>query len=826
MNQGRITAPAQIPNYSQKIGGVIGRRDNGGTISNNYYTGDYYYYEDELGNEQTGPLGGIDFQDVTNQAMRGYTIETYAPLAISLEGSIGVVYEGNVYAGNEQGVVVSFEIQNSSLTPQCYAFSAGTLEDNGDGTYTITMPAEDITIAGNIVESYGTYYEIPCNGGTTATVVYDASYATLEWASIEDFEYQGTFYAVTAIANNAFDGCTELTGVSCHTPQLATIGANAFRNGTGIMSFGFYHTATPPAVGEGAFENVPWEDILLGVPYCSQYDYSQHEVFGQSGAIQGYDGCEYNFTGFGDDMLWSNLDNWLDANMEPCTEAPGEGAQVAIFMDCEIDVDLTVGSITTGNYEEVIPLTVKAGKTLTATEFVYTANNAENLIIEDGAQVIHPNAGAMATVQKNISAYTPNSKNGWHLASSPAIESFVPSVDNGFLANEYDLYFYDEPAHYWRNYKPNGQYAGFDIEPLKGYLYANSANNTLGLTGTLRTATETVNVPLSYTTGIPLAGFNLVGNPFAHNVTTFTGSNVATEVYRMNQTMDEVAVGTISASNPLKPGEGFFVKATGNNASITFNANAKGETEVFEPVERPTPQASERSLDLEPVVERPTIQLEITQNDLIVDRFILKRDGAPLEKFTLNENSTRVFATRDRQDWATIPMEGNEQTVSFKAAKDGTYTLRVNVGNMDLDYLHLIDNMTGADVDLLVHSAPELVEGPTQYDGVSTGSTTCYTFTAKTTDYASRFRLVFNADDVSTGSASDAPFAYVNNGNIVITADADDAMLQVIDMMGRVIRTVGLSQCGSRTITGMSSGVYVLRLIDGDDIRMQKIVIE
>jgi hypothetical protein len=287
-------------------------------------------------------------------------------------------------------------------------------------------------------------------------------------------------------------------------------------------------------------------------------------------------------------------------------------------------------------------------------------------------------------------------------------------------------------------------------------------------------------------------------------------------------------VSSISADDPLLPGEGFFVKATGEDASITFNANAKGETEVLEPVERPNSQASERSLDPEPVEgsKGATIQLEITQNDLLIDRFILKRDGEPLEKFTLNENSTRIFATRDRQDWATIPMEGNEQTVCFKTAKDGTYTLRVNVGNMDLDYLHLIDNMTGADVDLLVHSAPEHVEGPTQYDGVSTGSTTCYTFTAKTTDYELRFRLVFNADDASTGSASDAPFAFVNNGNIVITADADNAMLQVIDMMGRVIRTVGLSQCGSRTITGMTSGVYVLRLIDGDSARTQKMVID
>ena len=62
----------------------------------------------------------------------------------------------------------------------------------------------------------------------------------------------------------------------------------------------------------------------------------------------------------------------------------------------------------------------------------------------------------------------------------------------------------------------------------------------------------------------------------------------------------------------------------------------------------------------------------------------------------------------------------------------------------------------------LAVKVPELVEGPTVNDGVSTlrvasgttGSTTSYTFTAKTTDYESRFKLVFStnhADDTSTG---------------------------------------------------------------------------
>ena len=648
----------------------------------------------------------------------------------------------------------------------------------------------------------GVYYQLICDGHT-AKVLNSPNYSALTSVTIPgSVSYEGTTYTVIEIAANAFAGCNSIIAINIPS-SITTIGDYAFQNCTGL--YYIYSNVEMPnsiTLGDGVFEGIS-PTAMLYVPFCYQYDYSQSAAWNHFAEIGGDGDCDFTFTGsLSDDNSWSNPENWMNEAI------PDGSGRVGIFGECDVDEDVTTPSITI-NGNSYVRFTVKSGKTLTANNFIYNQGNAENFIIEDGAQVIHPNAGAMATVQKNITAYSTQNgvSNGWHLIGSPAIESFAPSVGNGFLANEYDLYFYDEPTHYWRNHKPNGQYANFNIEPLKGYLYANSANDTLQLQGTLRTATETVNFPLSYTDGIALAGFNLVGNPFAHNVTTFTGSNVATEVYRMNQTMDEVAVGTISASNPLKPGEGFFVKATGNNASITFNSRATN---------------AERSLSLS---KGATIQLEITQNGLLVDRFILKRDGAPLEKFTLNENSTKIFATRDRQDWATIPMEGNEQPVSFKAAKDGTYTLRVNVGNMDLEYLHLIDNMTGADVDLLVHSAPEHVEGPTQYDGVSTGSTTCYTFTAKTTDYASRFRLVFNADDASTGSASDAPFAFVNNGNIVIVADADDAMLQVIDLMGRVVVSHnGRTRCVPTT--GMTSGVYVLRLIDGDSVKTQKMVIE
>lgn len=90
------------------------------------------------------------------------------------------------------------------------------------------------------------------------------------------------------------------------------------------------------------------------------------------------------------------------------------------------------------------------------------------------------------------------------------------------------------------------------------------------------------------------------------------------------------------------------------------------------------------------------------------------------------------------------------------------------------------------------------------------------------TDYAERFNLVYAT---TTGiTEGDQPFAFISNGNIVITDTDDDATLQIIDVMGRVIVS---SDGHTRSIptVGMVLGVYVLRLIKGDDVRVQKVVV-
>ena len=326
------------------------------------------------------------------------------------------------------------------------------------------------------------------------------------------------------------------------------------------------------------------------------------------------------------------------------------------------------------------------------------------LTIKDGGQLYHTEGDLRVTLEKGITAFDPQAdpSDGWHLIAMPFMSYVWVGEVNNLTANDYDLYYYDEPTHYWINHKDtlnNNQFVG--LEKGKGYLYANSQAVTLDVTNWIEPGNAEVNIPLSYTDGIDLAGFNLVGNPFVHNVTGFTGSNVATECFRLNDTKNDLMVGTIDADHPLLPVEGVFVKATGDNASVTFNGQTRGE-----------------------MAANGRITLELCENGKLIDRLIVKQDGEPLEKLSLRENSTKLFATLDNQDMAVVIAEGDEQPVNFKAAKNGTYTLTVNVENMEFDYLHLIDNLTGADVDLL--------------------QTPQYAFTAKTTDYASRFRLVFS----------------------------------------------------------------------------------
>lgn len=74
------------------------------------------------------------------------------------------------------------------------------------------------------------------------------------------------------------------------------------------------------------------------------------------------------------------------------------------------------------------------------------------------------------------------------------------------------------------------------------------------------------------------------------------------------------------------------------------------------------------------------------------------------------------------QPYLGISNEGT-MPLNFTAVNEGTYTLTVNAERTEMAYLHLLDKLTGADIDLL-----------------ESGS---YTFKASIGDDAMRFEIVF-----------------------------------------------------------------------------------
>jgi len=392
------------------------------------------------------------------------------------------------------------------------------------------------------------------------------------------------------------------------------------------------------------------------------------------------------------------------------------------------------------------------------------------------------------------------SAGGYRFIASPVVCNVAAAtVTNIFGASAYGLYRFDQSEELeWRNHKDQA----FELENGKGYLYASNEDVNLVFRGTYNTATEPVEVPLTYDQNADFAGWNLVGNPFP--VAAYANKSY----YKMNEAGTAIEPVAVSSSTAINACTGVMVKAETTGETVTFSRTAQQSTG-----------------------NNGTIQIAVAQADTrgnaIQDKAIVSFNaGDRLEKFVFGETDAKIYIPQGGKDYAvaTVGRDApwhvsttDEIPINFKAAKNGTYTLTFDTQNLDWDYLHLIDNLTGADVDLLNVNHEAVIAGEDPQSPAHS-----YTFTAKTTDYASRFRLVFSTPVDET--SANRPFAYIADGEIRINeADARGASIQVVDVMGRVIVSRDVA-CNVST-NGMASGIYILRLVNGDDVRTQKIVI-
>ena len=484
---------------------------------------------------------------------------------------------------------------------------------------------------------------------------------------------------------------------------------------------------------------------------------------------------------------WSVASNWLDNAL------PAADDDVLINANCTLDMNAEVAELTIPQGKV---LTIMSGMKLNVTD-VLNNQKPTALVIEDGAQLKMPRS-TYATVKKNITGYNSVTGNGynWYLITSPIYSADLPIHEIfGIIPPEgnYDLYSFDYTKEQeWRNYKvephPFDYVYGSALGKLTGYLYASQYGTTLNFSGpVMGTADNSYNngniykdcvaptTPANY--GFP--GWYLIGNGYVCDAYLADASSNGNGLPCFVMNAAGNGFEAVAAGTPLAPWTGcFYQTETTGRVYVVTTAPA--------------------------VPNRGNLNMKLHSGDKQLDNVILVFDGnQQLGKFSFRQGSSMIYMPVEGKDLAITSVEGQvgEIPVSFKAEKNGSYTLSFTSEEVTFSYLHLIDNMTGNDVNLL--------------------QTPSYTFDASTTDYESRFRLVF-ATGSSTGSDT---FGFVNaSGNFCIFGIEGEATVQVIDVLGHVLSSEQFSGSYERQLN-VAPGVYMIRLIQGNDVKVQKVVV-
>jgi hypothetical protein len=403
---------------------------------------------------------------------------------------------------------------------------------------------------------------------------------------------------------------------------------------------------------------------------------------------------------------------------------------------------------------------------------------ADRLLVDEGGQLVTSN-NVNASLRKSITPYQQQEgKDNYYLVASP-VNNLNPATAD-MTDDNFDLYFFDQAFQgaEWRNYKAeDSDHYHFNLAAGKGYLYANDYGGFINMGGTM--AATAANVTITEVSGKALSGWNLIGNPYPCNVT------INKPFYRLAEGGAVLATEATDNTVAIAPMEGVFVCADG--------------TETVRFTKAPTTSTTGGRNLLSMSVSRSSKGHRVETDNAIV-RF---GEGAMLRKLVLNQELSQLYVAQEGTDYAIVNAEaGGELPVSFRAAVNGSYIFSVAAEGVTMRYLHLIDHKTGTDVDLL--------------------QTPSYTFEASMGDFECRFKLVFACGDTNDGSET---FAYYNGSQWMVNASGADATLQVVDVMGRVLSSQTINGNAEVSIE-RAAGVYLLRLIDGSDVKVQKIIIQ
>jgi hypothetical protein len=432
--------------------------------------------------------------------------------------------------------------------------------------------------------------------------------------------------------------------------------------------------------------------------------------------------------------------------------------------------------------------TVPAGVVATAKKITL---NGGTLTIADGGQ-LKQNGNVELVMEKEIEAYGTSNGNYYFIASPLTTTRLTFIQDWSYvnaLTGNYDLYAFDPTQELeWINYKSSSDHALFTsgqnnpvLVQQTGYLYANEEGITLQFEGTtaVKSNENVLYQELSFNAEATdsFNGWTLIGNPYTCDAyisyVDADGNALDADFYTLN----------LDNTYTLMTSQDGLAPCTG--ALISMSATGK----VQYSTEAPAGKAS-------------MLDMTVTEGRGKVDQARIRFGvGYGLEKKSFRANSSSLYIPQNNKDYAVVYAENTgEMPVNFKAETNGNFTISFTNEEVEFSYLHLIDNLTGADVDLLANPS--------------------YSFEAKTTDYTSRFKLVFATGNSVNGN----DFGFISNNHLKIFGIEGNATVKVMDITGRTLSTENFNGSYDKQLN-LSAGVYMIQLIQGNDVKTQKIVI-
>jgi len=423
---------------------------------------------------------------------------------------------------------------------------------------------------------------------------------------------------------------------------------------------------------------------------------------------------------------WEDPNNWFS------TSVPSVGTDVNIPISPNDPVIRSNVEINSLSIESGASLTVLPDVGLKVIGDVENDAGISGLIIQSDASGTGSFISTTTGVQGTFQRYVKGEPEAWHGFSSPMVAQeisgdFTPSGTYGD-GTGYDFYTWYEPDTSWiyilnNSFPPtwgdaNG--SNFFLQG-KGYLASYQAENPiLNYEGTF--AAGSISIPITLTTGIgDQFGSNLVGNPYSssidwkatsgwtrdaldlsgggYNIWVWNDTAYNYGVYNSASTSD---VGTLGVTRHIPPTQGFFVLAAqSGNFVMTDEIRVNNGASNWLKSKGEKPNLFFLSVVSQDGFGDDEVMLEMNQDET--------KKGA-YKRFSFIPSAPSLWIPHSGEYFSSLMIDSLTQypvlPVSFNAGRSGTYQIKSEFYQEDIQTALLIDKQTGLAHDLLAE--PEI----------------------------------------------------------------------------------------------------------------------